>query len=128
MIARMMVLPVLLALNVSACIYRKPVSVLAAQTAVDTVTLEVENHNWSDINIYLQRGTQRTRLGTVPAVSSTTLLIPSRVFGEVGTVRLMVYRIGGKDRFVSDALSVRMLSYIQLTVESDLEHSTVGIY
>ena len=56
---------------------------LAPQLAPDTQTviLEVQNHNWSDIIIYVVHDGRRTRLNVVTATKDASLVIPASIIG-----------------------------------------------
>jgi len=92
------------------------------------IVLEVENHNWSDINIYIEHDGRKNRLTSVTATRDATIEIPKRYQGETGILRLIVYRIGGQDSYRSDAISIRTGDTVRLTVESDLQRSSVGVW
>jgi hypothetical protein len=69
----------LLALFVVACV---PFGQRAEREDVPPTTVEVDNQGFLDANIYVMRGAQRIRLGTVPGASRRVLTIPSHlIFG-----------------------------------------------
>jgi hypothetical protein len=119
-------------LVVTACHRSKPSSGLAAADSLiaDTsqVVLEVENHNWSDIDIYILHDGRTHRLVTVTATKDVSIPIPAEFQGETGVFRLFVRRIGGTDSYTSDGISVRTGNTIRLTVESTLARSSVGVW
>lgn len=92
------------------------------------VQLEVENHNWSDIVIYLVRGTQAERLGTVTSLSRVNLVFPYRKLGNGTTVRLRAYPIGGRAAFTSESLLVQPGQTIRWTLENDLDRSFLAVF
>ena len=110
----------------------------------DVLALEVENHNWSDILIYMLHDGVRTRFVHVTASRSLTRAIPARLVGSDGTVRFVVHRIGGHDDslapaggpdfatplddYVSPAVSVRTGYTVSLTVEDNLHRSTLAVW
>ena len=98
---------------------------LAPQLAPDTQTviLEVQNHNWADIIIYVVHDGRRTRLNVVTATKDASLVIPANIIGQVGSLQLVARRVGAYDRYVSQTISVRTGSTIVLTLESDLTRS-----
>src|SRR5436189_4484441 len=85
----------LLVLLLAGCASRHGTTETTAATVNTPVDLEVENHNWSDVVIYLVRGTQRQRLGMVNALSSTVFTFPYRRLGSSGDARLSAHAIGG---------------------------------
>lgn len=92
------------------------------------VVLEIENHNWSDINVYVFHDGRRDRLTTVTGVKDVAVNFPARYHGETGVFRLAVFRIGGTDSFVTEPISVHTGNTVRLTVESNLSRSSVGVW
>ena len=56
------------------------------------LSLEVENHNWSDVVIYLLRSSQPERLGMVTAHSTGTFVFPYRRLGTSVAAGLCKHR------------------------------------
>jgi hypothetical protein len=92
------------------------------------VALEVENHGWSDIVIYLVRGTALDRLGMVGALNTKTFVFPYRKLGIGSDVRLRADPIGGPRSFTSENLQVQPGQWIKWTLESDLTRSFLAVY
>jgi hypothetical protein len=92
------------------------------------VALEVENHGWADINIYLVRGTATERLGTVGALNTKTFVFPYRRLGTGTDVRLMADPIGNLRTYTSENLLVHPGQWIKWTLESDLTRSFLAVY
>jgi hypothetical protein len=92
------------------------------------VALEVENHGWSDIVIYLVRGTAADRLGMVGSLNTKTFVFPFRKLGTGTDVRLRAYPIGGPRSFTSENVLVQPGQWIKWTLESDLTRSFLGVY
>jgi hypothetical protein len=97
-------------------------------TSESRLVLEVENHNWSDIIIYVVHDGRRTRLTSVTATRNSSLVIPANLVGQVGNLQLVARRVGAYDRYVSQPISVRTGSTIVLTLESDLSRSSVAVW
>jgi len=96
--------------------------------ATAEVALEVENHGWSDIVIYLVRGTAVDRLGMVGSLSTETFVFPFRKLGVGTDVRLRAYPIGGPRAFTSENVLVQPGQWIKWTLESDLTRSFLAVY
>jgi hypothetical protein len=94
----------------------------------DDLTLEVANNNWSDVIIYLIHDGRRNRLSLVTAARNTSIAIPPRYVSSNGSVQIVAHRIGGNDEYVSPIVSVRMGHTVALTLESNLNRSTVGVW
>jgi hypothetical protein len=92
------------------------------------VALEVENHGWSDIVIYLVRGTAMERLGTVGSLNTKTFVFPYRKLGVGTDVRLRADPIGAERTFTSENLLVQPGQWIKWTLENDLTRSFLGVY
>lgn len=101
----------------------------SARPSRDTpVSVEVENHNWSDIVIYLDRGNLSTRLGTVTAQNSAVFTFPYLQLGTTGNARLRADPIGDLRSFSSENLNVQPGQTIKWTIENDIERSFLGVY
>jgi hypothetical protein len=117
-----------------ACAGRHPViqdSLAAAPpetAAQEPVVLEVENHNWADVVLYVVHDGVQTRFTQVAAAHNLSIEIPPRLQGQMGVIRIAARRIGGTDSYVSQAISVRGSSAVRLTIESSLNHSSVGVW
>jgi hypothetical protein len=92
------------------------------------VALEVENHGWSDIVIYLVRGNATDRLGMVGSLNTKTFVFPFRKLGTGSDVRLRAHPIGGPRGFTSENLLVQPGQWIKWTLESDLTRSFLAVY
>jgi broad specificity phosphatase PhoE len=101
---------------------------VAAEPQVESLVLEVENHNWSDIVVFVTHDGVSSRLSQVTANKNMKVPIPPHLVGSQGIVRLSVRRIGGNDTFASEPLSVRTGSKVRLSVESRLSGSSVAVW
>lgn len=96
--------------------------------ALEPVVLEVENHNWADVVLYVVHDGVQTRFTQVAAAHKLSIEIPPRLQGQMGVIRIAARRIGGTDSYVSQALSIRGSSAVRVTIESSLNHSSVGVW
>jgi len=116
------------------CAGRHPVTAdsLAATppeaVASEPIVLEVENHNWADVILYVVHDGVQTRFTQVAAAHNVSIEIPPRLQGQMGVIRIAARRIGGTDSFVSQAISLRGNSAVRVTIESSLSHSSVGVW
>lgn len=99
----------------------------ASPSADAQVAIEVENHNWADVVVYLVRGGQRSRLGLVSSLNKGVFTVPFRQLSE-GTSRLQAHPIGGGRDVTSDHLLLQAGQAVQWTLESDLSRSSLGVY
>jgi hypothetical protein len=95
----------------------------------ETATLlEVENHNWRDVVIYLMNGNQSQRLGMVGGVSTENFVFPYRQIATGGKVRLRAHPVGGQPSFTSEDVVIQSGQGLKWTLESDLKRSTLTVY
>ena len=99
-----------------------------APQPTESVVLEVENHNWSDIVVYVSHDGVLTRFAQVTANTNASLPVPSYLVGTLGVVRLRVRRIGGTDSYASEPISIRTGSTLRLTVETRVATSSVAVW
>jgi hypothetical protein len=92
------------------------------------VLLEVENHHWSDIVIYLMNGSQAQRLGMVGAVSTDNFVFSDRKLANSGKLRLRADPIGGQASFTSEDVVIQSGQSLKWTLETDLKRSTLAIF
>ena len=94
----------------------------------DTVVLEVENHNWADVVLYVVHDGVHTRFAQVAGARNVSMRIPPQLHGQMGVIRIAARRIGGTDSYVSQAISLRGNSAVRFTIESKLSKSSVGVW
>jgi hypothetical protein len=129
--ARSSILCGLLAAATIACAATHPARFGSAQKQTipsDGLVLEVENHNWSDVLIYVVHDGTSTRFLDLSAAKSGSREIPPRFVSSSGMIRFLVHRIGGDDDYLSPQVSVRTGSTVSLTLESDLRRSSLGVW
>jgi hypothetical protein len=90
--------------------------------------LEIENHHWSDIVVYLMNGTQSQRLGTVSGASTDRFVFPYRDLATGGKVRLRAHPVGGRGSFTSEDVVIQSGQGLKWTLEGDLKRSTLIVY
>jgi hypothetical protein len=118
----------------AACVGRShptPEALAAAPEIVlppEPIVLEVENHNWADIVLYIVHDGVQTRFVQVAAAHDLSIQIPEKLQGQMGVIKLAVRRIGGTDSFTSQAISLRGNSAVRFTIESSLSRSSVGVW
>jgi hypothetical protein len=115
----------------SACARRQPVAaepVPVPPPPADAVVLEVENHNWADVVLYVVHDGVHTRFAQVPGARNVSMKIPPQLQGQMGVIRIAARRIGGTDSFVSQAISLRGNSSVRFTIESSLSRSSIGVW
>ena len=99
-----------------------------APVPVQDLVLEVSNNNWSDVVIYMVQNGSRKRFTMVTAARSATVSIPSQFISSNGSVQIVAHRVGGTDEYVSPVVSVFLGHTVALTLESNLNRSTIGVW
>ena len=92
------------------------------------IALNVTNHNFLDVVVYVLHDGQRTRVGMVSGSSSTVFFLPPRLLGQGREIRLYGDAIGNDDYAITDILIVQRGQYIEWTLETDLRRSSVGVF
>ncbi len=100
----------------------------APQLIGGPVVLEVENHNWSDVILFVIHDGRTHRLAQIAAAKDQSFEIPQHLIGDQGLIRFGLHRIGGRDDYRTEAISVRTGNTIRLTIEGKLEHSSIGVW
>ena len=80
------------------------------------VALNVDNQNFLDMTVYLVRGGQRIRLGTVPGLSSRTIMLRPEYVGYGADLQVEVHPIGGQGNPITESISVHPGDVIRLTI------------
>lgn len=81
-----------------------------------TATVRVDNQAFLDVNVYMLRSGQRTRLGTVTALSTRTFVLPRSVVGTAVTVQFLASFIGSSRAPVSEEVLVWEGDEIELRI------------
>ena len=92
------------------------------------VSVEVENHNWSDMVIYLDRGNLSERLGTVGSLHTVEFTFPYLKLGSTGNARLRADPIGNLRSFSSEQINIQPGQSLKWTIESDIDRSFLAVY
>jgi hypothetical protein len=118
----------LVALPLSACHHAAPGRAHPAPEGTTDVPLEIANHNWLDVIIYVVRDGQSTRVGIASASSSASFTLPARLLGQGREIRLWGHPIGGTGGTLTESVVVQPGQWIEWTLESDLSRSAIGVY
>lgn len=79
-------------------------------------TLEVRNQNFLDMNVFAVRGSQRSRMGTVPGFSTRTFRIPAALVYPGAMLRFEFDPVGSRTRPITQELSVNPGTHYQITI------------
>jgi hypothetical protein len=95
--------------------------------ATTQIAVEVDNHNWSDVTIYLMTGGLPQRLGMVTALGNATFVVPSLRINTGSGVRLRALPVAGT-AFTTETIQVQPGQAISWTLENDLDASSLTVY
>jgi hypothetical protein len=87
------------------------------------VALRVTNSNWSDVRIYVARGTMWLRLGTVSTNSTVDFTIPADFLSGAGNVTLVADPVAGRARWTTPLPAISAGDEFELVVENFLQYS-----
>jgi len=96
--------------------------------ATEQLVVEIENHNWSDVVIFVLHDGRSARLAQVTAGRSISVPLLARHVSPMGTFQLAVHPIGGSTDYKSESLSARTGNTVRLTVENTVGRSSVAIW
>lgn len=88
--------------------------------------VQIDNQNFSDMNIYLVNGGQRWLLGQAPGLSRTNLTISSGIAPADGELRLEADPVGASRPIFTPVLVVSAGETVYWTIGSDPEMSTAS--
>ena len=92
------------------------------------IALNITNHNYLDVVIYVLHDGQQTRVGMVTGSSSSLLFLPIRLLGMGHELALYGRAIGSDAVIRTQTLIIQPGQYIEWTLETDLRRSSVGVY
>src|SRR5437773_12170834 len=106
-------------LATAGCARHKPAaeSTAPAPVARVPILLRVTNSNWSDVRIYLVRGTMWMRLGTVTTNSTAEFTIPGDFLSGATTVTLVADPVGAHKPWSTPLPSIAEGDAFELVVE-----------
>jgi hypothetical protein len=97
----------------------------APVAALGEVTIDIVNHHWLDVVVYVVHDGRRDRLGTATATTTTEFRLPIRMLGAGRDYRLLGDPIGSRSGVATETLHAEDGEVVTWTLESDLARSTV---
>jgi hypothetical protein len=91
-----------------------------------TIQVQVDNQNFSDMNVYLVTGGARWLVGNVPGMTQATLTVPASLAPADQRVRLRAQTIGGRGTTTRPTLIVPPGQQVYWTIGSDPAMSTAS--
>ena len=101
---------------------------LESQGPADGVPIEISNHNWSDVIIYVVRDGYQSRLGVATAASASSFVLPRYMLGQAGELQLFGHPIGAQGSAMTETVIVQPGQWVEWTLESDLGRSAIGVF
>ncbi|MGH7491220.1 MAG: hypothetical protein ACREOO_02370 [bacterium] len=110
---------------------RNPISILALMILLSSCTasrqagsqpesktlVRVENRNFLDMKVYILRGSERIRIGTVTGNSKDVFVVPDGLVLGVSSLRFFADPIGGSQTPVSQDISIQPGEEIELIIQ-----------
>ena len=90
-------------------------------------SLTVDNHHWSEVDVYVTHGGQRTRVGVAGAASTRSFVLPANLLGPGGDIEL-VATSGGRQSISSGVINLRRGQSVQWTLERELSQSSFAVH
>jgi hypothetical protein len=91
----------------------------ADASARQPIQVQIDNRNFSDMNVYLINDGTRVLLGSAPGMSKTTLTLPSGSVSSRWQVRLFADPIGGSNAIRTPTLLVSPGQNVYWTIGAD---------
>ena len=92
------------------------------------IALNVTNHNYLDVVIYVVHDGEQTRVGTVTGSSAALLFVPIRLLGMGHELQLYGRAIGSDAFARTQTLILQPGQYSEWTLETVLRRSSVGVF
>ena len=93
----------------------------------DGFELTLNNRHWLDINVFVMHDGEASRVTTVTASTSQSLILPLWMLGESKLVRIIAEPVGENDSYTTDLLRVDLGQSVELNVESVLSKSNYSV-
>ncbi len=98
--------------------------VVEVEPAWTGTTVQVTNHNWRDVRVFVVRARTRFRLGTVTSMNSREYVLPRTRLPEGAVVQILVEVIGTTDYVITNPIRIESGMVIDYTIELALSHSS----
>ena len=92
------------------------------------VTLQVTNHNFLDVTVFVLHDGQRLRIGLVTGSTTQSFVLPGRMVALSHELALLGHAVGSPLFARTETIIVRPGQRIEWTLETDLRRSSVGVY
>src|SRR4051794_28974862 len=95
--------------------------------AADGFELTLNNRHWLDINVFVLHDGESSRVTTVTASSSQSLILPLWMLGDSKLVRIIAEPVGEVGSYTTDLLRVDLGQSVEVNVESTLSRSNYSV-
>jgi hypothetical protein len=93
-----------------------------------TIRVIVDNRNWEDATVFIERDRARWKIATVPALSSKVLSLDSRLVNAGMVVRLVAQTRLSRQSFQSSPFDASGARSVELRIGSRLSTSMVSVF
>lgn len=116
-------------LSACGCFFgQPPADAAGASQWSGEIPLQIVNHHWLDVTIYVIHDGQRTRLGVAGGSAHTRMMLPHRLLGVGRELQLYGDPIGSTERAITEVVVVQPGQFVEWLLESGLARSTVAVY
>ncbi|HEX2093174.1 MAG TPA: hypothetical protein VHG28_12265 [Longimicrobiaceae bacterium] len=91
-------------------------------------TVRVTNNNWSNMTVYVVRGTSRFRLGMVTSMTTAVFRLPMVHLAGASGVRLLADPIGSTQTYLTPVLYVSGGERVDFEIQNHLPISSVSVW
>lgn len=88
----------------------------------------VDNRNWEDATVYIERDGARWKVGSVPALSTRTISVDSRLVNRGRDVRVIAQMRLSRELFQSTPFSAAGARSVEVQIGSRLSMSMVSVF
>lgn len=92
------------------------------------VAVQIVNHGWSDMVIFVSASGVWERLGHAGSTKTTSFFVPWRRLAGGGVVRLQADPTDGSRPLISETLSVQPGNLVVWNLERQVEQSSIAVY
>ena len=97
-------------------------------TGDSPATLQIDNHNFQDVDIQVLHRGLKSHLGDVNASAATTIVLPKYLLGDLGEVQLIAHAVGTPYTITTNVIVLKPGTQVRWTIETDLNRSSISVY
>lgn len=96
------------------------------ESTAETV-LTVENRHWSNVTVYVMRGSARVRMGTVTSMNTHRFVVPAVIVNNVVDIRLIADPVGAEP-YTSEPVTIGPGDHLEFRLTHNLVQSSVWVW